>query len=443
MKIRLGALAVSGMVICCGGSTDHPLDEGVMTGAGGASSADGGSSSNAGSSGNAGDGALGGSGGYGDITTGGAAGTAPATFSLTVTVNGEGRVTSTPAGIDCGSECEGTFAAGTHVQLATREQGGVLTAWSEACTGGSACSVTLDADARVTATFEPFAVGPNAHGVAVTPDGARALVTLGDSAGTLKLVSLSDGSIVDSIAVGSFPGAVAVTPDGSKAVVNNLHDVSIVTLSTKAVATVASPCAADTLYDIAVTPDGASAVTTMFNGSCVTNSVAMIALGGPSLGSTYPIPAQLTGGIAVATDGGSALVALGILGSTVSRVALSDGAITDITGTSSSFGIAVIPNGSEALVASGDGDTIKRVSLSSNSVTGSIDYASNQDPHNLAITPDGSLAVAVGSFDVGVLALATGTVAKRFSGGGRSVAITPDGKRALVTQGSTLRVFAL
>ena len=42
------------------------------------------------------------------------------------------------------------------------------------------------------------------------------------------------------------------------------------------------------------------------------------------------------------------------------------------------------------LVASGDGDTIKRVSLTSNSVTGSIDYASNLDPHNLAITPDGS-----------------------------------------------------
>jgi DNA-binding beta-propeller fold protein YncE len=124
-------------------------------------------------------------------------------------------------------------------------------------------------------------------------------------------------------------------------------------------------------------------------------------------------------------------------------VALADGAITDIADTSSSFGIAVTPDGSEALVASGDGDTVKRIALTSNSMTGSIDYGSNQDPHNLAISPDGKLAVAVGSFDVGLLSLQTGSVLKTFSGGGRSVAITPDGKRALVTSGSKLRVFSL
>jgi hypothetical protein len=54
-------------------------------------------------------------------------------------------------------------------------------------------------------------------------------------------------------------------------------------------------------------------------------------------------------------------------------------------------------DGREALVASGDGDLIKRVSLPSNVMTGSIDYGSNQDPHNIAITPDGAAAVAVGS----------------------------------------------
>lgn len=68
---------------------------------------------------------------------------------------------------------------------------------------------------------------------------------------------------------------------------------------------------------------------------------------------------------------------------------------------------------------------------------------SNQDPHNIAVTPDGTLAVAVGSFDVGVLSLASGSVAKTISGGGRSVAIATDGKRELVTLGSTLRVVSL
>jgi DNA-binding beta-propeller fold protein YncE len=76
-------------------------------------------------------------------------------------------------------------------------------------------------------------------------------------------------------------------------------------------------------------------------------------------------------------------------------------------------------------------------------VTGTIDYASNQDPHNIAISADGTRAVAVGSFDVGVLSLASGTVLETFPGGGRSVAITPDGTRALVTQGDTVRVYSL
>jgi DNA-binding beta-propeller fold protein YncE len=352
-------------------------------------------------------------------------------------------VTSTPAGIDCGSVCELTFSPGTVVELEALAEGGVLTGWGEACASGDTCSVTIDADVTVTATFEPFVVGANAHGIAVTPDGTQALVSLSENAGTLQVLSLEDGSIVDSIGVGSFPGAVAVSPDGSKAVVNNLNTVSVVTLSSQAVATVSSPCAADTLYDIAVTADSTTAITTMFNGSCVTNTVAVIALGSSTITSQYPITGTLAAGVAVAGDGNSVLVSRGIIGTLVNRVALSGGGVTDIVDTSSSFGIAITPDGSEALIASGDGDTIKRVSLANNTVTGSIDYASNQDPHNIAITPDGTLAVAVGSFDVGVLSLGSGTVAKTFPGGGRSVAITPDGKRALVTQGDTVRVYSL
>jgi DNA-binding beta-propeller fold protein YncE len=329
------------------------------------------------------------------------------------------------------------------VDLEATAEGGVLTAWGDACAVGDTCSVTIDADVTVTATFEPFVVGANAHGIAVTPDGTQALVTLAENAGTLQVLSLEDGSIADSIDVGSFPGAVAITPDGSKAVVNNLNTVSVVTLSTQSVATVPSPCAGDTLYDIAVTPDSTTAVTTMFNGSCVTNTVAVISLGDNSITVQHPTTATLAAGVAVADDGNSVLVSRGIVGTLVNRVALSGGAVTDITNTSSSVGIAITPDGSEALIASGDGDTIKRVSLVSDTVTGSIDYASNQDPHNIAITADGTLAVAVGSFDVGVLDLESGTVIKTFSGGGRSVAITPDGKRALVTLGDAVRVFAL
>ncbi len=422
----------------CGGD-DAPAGDGAGgTGTGGseAGASSGGSSGLGGSGGDAGGGP--------ESSGGGGAGSAlPTAFTLTVSVNGEGRVTSTPAGIECGSTCEATFPPGTQVVLDVKEEGGVLSGWSGACSGSSACSLSLDADVDVAAIFEPLEVGPNAHGIAVTPDGTRALVTLGDEAGKLQVISLSDGSIVDSIDVGSFPGAVAVAPDGSRAVVNNRNTVSIVTLSTRAVQGVPSPCAGDTLYDIALTTDGARAVTTMFNGSCVTNTLTVITLDDGAIENQYPITGSLAAGVAVVGDGSSVLVSRGIVGTQIDRVALSGGQVTNITDTSSSFGIALTPNGAEALIASGDGDTIKRLSLATNAVTGSIDYASNQDPHNIAISPDGALAVVAGSFDVGVLSLASGEVLWTFSGGGRSVAITPDGQRALVTRGSTVRVYSL
>ena len=69
----------------------------------------------------------------------------------------------------------------------------------------------------------------------------------------------------------------------------------------------------------------ARAVTTMFQGNCVTNSVAVIALDTASIENQYTISAQLSSGIAVAGDGASALVGLGILGTKVSRVALPGG----------------------------------------------------------------------------------------------------------------------
>jgi len=381
--------------------------------------------------------------GLGGSPVWGTGGAQPTTVTLTVVVAGAGRVASNPAGIDCGSTCYATFAPGTVVTLGAFEAGGVLTGWSDACTGTAGCSVRLDSDTQVTATFAPIPVGTQAHGVAVTPDGKTALVTLANSAGSVRMVSLADYALGDAIAVGAYPGAVAITPDGTTAVVNNQNSVTLIDLGNRATATIPSPCVGDTLYDIAVTPDSLYAVTTMFTSSCVTNTLALISLASGAIVDTYSMSATITEGIAIVPDGSSVLVSLGILGTTVKRVPIGAGSAGSITGTSSSFGIAVTPNGAEALVASGDGDTIKRVSLSTNTVTGSIDYASNQDPHNIAVTSDGALAVAVGSFDVGVLSLSTGTVVETFAGGGRSVAITPDGARALVTAGSTLRVYLL
>ncbi|MCP4289971.1 MAG: hypothetical protein GY792_37080, partial [Gammaproteobacteria bacterium] len=69
--------------------------------------------------------------------------------------NGSGTVTSTPTGIDCGSDCTATFTYGTVVTLtATPETGSTLTGWDGAgCSGTDDCAVTITAAQHVTATF--------------------------------------------------------------------------------------------------------------------------------------------------------------------------------------------------------------------------------------------------------------------------------------------------
>ncbi len=83
--------------------------------------------------------------------------TAVDTYRLTVDKQGtgQGTVTSTPAGIDCGSTCESSFNDGEEVTLtASAAEGSAFTGWSGACTGTAPCQVTMDQARQVSATFD-------------------------------------------------------------------------------------------------------------------------------------------------------------------------------------------------------------------------------------------------------------------------------------------------
>jgi hypothetical protein len=132
--------------------------------------------------------------------------------SLTVEVASGGEVVSTPAGIDCKAPatCTASFADGTKVSLvATPVAGMVFTAFSGACEG-TACTISLSADATVSARFDEV---PNpCSGIEppvdlamhqyVSQTGDICLPGTGDAAGTLAFssaLSLSDahGDFVD------------------------------------------------------------------------------------------------------------------------------------------------------------------------------------------------------------------------------------------------------
>jgi hypothetical protein len=77
-----------------------------------------------------------------------------ALHSVSVTVNGPGTVTSSPAGIECPATCAGKFQ-GSVTLTATPTAGAVFRGWTGVCSGTATCEVT--SEGSVTAAFSPAA----------------------------------------------------------------------------------------------------------------------------------------------------------------------------------------------------------------------------------------------------------------------------------------------
>ncbi len=71
---------------------------------------------------------------------------------------GSGTITSTPAGINCGSSCVAEFEEGTEVTLnQAASPGSEFKEWSGACSGSGTCKVTMSSAKNVGARFNPAA----------------------------------------------------------------------------------------------------------------------------------------------------------------------------------------------------------------------------------------------------------------------------------------------
>jgi hypothetical protein len=122
---------------------------------------------------------------------------------ITVTVNkngtGTGTVTSTPAGIDCGGDCIGTYPGGTTVTLTPRATAGSRFAgWSGGCSGTTTCQVT--STVTVTATFN-----------VLPPPGTFTVTILKGGDGTGKVVSAPTGIDCGAICSANFLNNTTVT----------------------------------------------------------------------------------------------------------------------------------------------------------------------------------------------------------------------------------------
>jgi hypothetical protein len=103
------------------------------------------------------------------------------TFNLTISTSGTGTgsVAPNPAGTSCGAGCY-SYPTGTSVTLtATPASGSTFSGWGGACSGTGSCTVTMNADESVSATFKQNLLdltwstsGTGSGSIGVTPAGA-------------------------------------------------------------------------------------------------------------------------------------------------------------------------------------------------------------------------------------------------------------------------------
>ncbi len=121
------------------------------------------------------------------------------TLTVTKGGTGSGTVTSSPAGVSCGSTCNATFTSGTSVTLtATPASGSTFAGWGGACSGTAAtCTVTMSAAQSVVATFN----GPPGTTLTVTKSGT----------GSGTVTSAPAGVSCGSTCSATFAGGTSVT----------------------------------------------------------------------------------------------------------------------------------------------------------------------------------------------------------------------------------------
>jgi uncharacterized protein (DUF2141 family) len=236
-------------------------------------------------------------------------------YVLTVTKpgNGNGTVTSSPAGINCGPTCSASFPAGTVVNLtAAAGAGSTFTGWSGACSGAGACQVTMNAPKAVTATFTLNAVSyvltvtkpGNGNGtVTSSPTGINCGPTCNASYPAGTVVSLtatnSAGSTFDGWGGAcSGTGACQVTMDAAKSVtatftLSNIRYPLAVTKSGTGTGTVTSSpqgikcgrnCTAKFLVGTVVTLTSTPAAGSTFggwSGHCSGSGACQVVMNGP------------------------------------------------------------------------------------------------------------------------------------------------------------------
>jgi DNA-binding beta-propeller fold protein YncE len=282
-----------------------------------------------------------------------------------------------------------------------------------------------------------------AHGVAVTPDGSELVVASDVNNGPIDIVALATGEITSvGTGIASQPMGVAVSPDGSTALVTlltngngGINGLAVVDLTNNTVpGAISDPCVGTTLSDVAYFPSGAYAAIPDLSSGCGAMGLNTFA---PSVGTSSFSFVNFNdtndpSGVAVSPDGTFALVTVE-LDDKLYRVTFPN-SVSHLSLSSTSSGVAITPDGTTAVVAEATVDVIDLASGTITPIALTNGDAPNSDFHDVAITPDGTKAVIVATASIQTVSLDSNAVVAVYPAtGGTSIAISPDGSTAFVT----------
>ncbi|MEJ3656861.1 serine/threonine-protein kinase [Actinomycetes bacterium KLBMP 9759] len=233
------------------------------------------------------------------------------------------------------------------------------------------------------------------RGLALTPDGAKALIPTAKSLSTEQKYGFvvadvaGAGTVEHIIALDSLPWAVAASKDGKQAYVGTNSGVVVVDI---AAGTAAAPIpVGGEVRGLAVTPDGKK----------------LIAVG--------------TAGVRVLSTSTNAVVG---------SVALKQDPV----------GVAITPDGTSAYIALSSGNGVAVMDVSTTAVVGAA-IPTGERPNAIAITPDGQQAVVSNETagDLSVIETATGETSKISVGASPdAIAFSPDGTVGVVVTSSAI-----
>ncbi|MBI2487103.1 MAG: beta-propeller fold lactonase family protein [Deltaproteobacteria bacterium] len=367
----------------------------------------------------------------------------PDLFTLTVNKSGvgTGTVTSSPVGIDCGTDCSENYPPNTQVTLtAVPDSDFVFAGWTgddEDCSDGI---VTIDFSKNCTARFglpsahfayvtnegdnsvsvidtssnivvDTINVGDSPVGIAISPDDAFIYVAnqFGDS---VSVVDTSTNGVIATVSVGFGPRHLAVSPDGTRVYVVNEFENSLSVIDTSTNSVVNTITVGDTPQEVAVSPDGMRVYVTNY----VDGSVSVIDTSTNTVIDTVFV-GILPKGIVISPDGSRIYVANSRDdvsfpdGNSVSVIeTLTNSVENNISVGTGPWSLSFNPDGTRLYVAHLYDDVISVINTATNSVINTLSVGLTSS--DIAISSDGDKLYLVHDFDnlVSILDISTGSV---------------------------------